>query len=107
MKIFINWIKQIFRINRYKLRYTSEIPENLRKMTLYIEHNSKTKERFYAYLKCPCGCEDILTLNLMNDVSPVWELIAEKRQFSIKPSIWRKGACKSHFWIRNNNIKWV
>lgn len=89
------------------MKFVPEIPNDLRKMTVYVEHNSKTKENYYAYLRCPCGCKDVLTLNLMDDVSPVWTIIEKNPDFSIKPSIWRKGSCKSHFWIKSNKIIWT
>ena len=50
-----------------------------------------------AYLKCPCGCGDVLTLNLIPDTHPGWTISGN----SIKPSINRIIGCRSHFTITN------
>jgi len=107
MKKIINWFKNLFGIGNYKLLFVQELPQNLNKMTVYVEGNIKTHEKYYANFICPCGCGDILTLNLIDDVSPVWRIMEDHRKFSIHPSIWRKGICKSHFWIKQNKVRWV
>ena len=107
MKMFIRWFKDFFGFYRYKLRFTHEIPKNLQEYRVYIERCSTTKENYYAHFKCPCGCGDALTLNLIADVSPVWKITGSLNSFSVYPSIWRKTACKSHFWIKDRRVKWV
>lgn len=57
---------------------------------------------------CPCGCGELIELNLMSDVRPRWKL--EKRWDSVPslhPSVWRKVGCRSHFWVREGHIKWA
>lgn len=57
---------------------------------------------------CPCGCGELIELNLMPEVKPRWRI--EQRWDSvpsIHPSVWRKVGCRSHFWLREGEIKWV
>ena len=107
MRIFIRWLINLFRQSGYRLKFVDEIPEKISDKCVFVECNSGKDENYYAYFSCPCGCGDILTLNLIPDVSPVWRVDGDKGDFSIYPSVWRTNGCKSHFWIRNNNVRWV
>jgi hypothetical protein len=58
-------------------------------------------------LKCPCGCGDIIALNLMASHYPRWFVeIHEDGTLTANPSVDAK-ICGSHFWICRNRIKWV
>ena len=50
-----------------------------------------------AELRCPCGCGDLITLNIYPYLKPTWKVTRN----SITPSINRKVGCKSHFTITN------
>lgn len=58
-------------------------------------------------MRCPCGCGDIIHMNLLPDARPSWRLI---RHFdgtvSLHPSIWRQKGCRSHFFVRRSRVKW-
>jgi len=57
---------------------------------------------------CPCGCGEGVHLSLHRDGHPRWELDEhEDGTVSIWPSIWRIEGCRSHFWIRNGNVRWA
>ncbi|MEW8394244.1 MAG: DUF6527 family protein [Candidatus Thiodiazotropha sp.] len=57
--------------------------------------------------KCPCGCGESITLNLIGQ-RPRWSAeIDSSERMTVHPSIWRTGSCKSHFWIRNGRIHWA
>lgn len=61
----------------------------------------------WAYIKCPCGCEDVLTLSLMKNHKPNWNLRVDKlNRPTLNPSVWKKDGCKSHFWIRKGKLEW-
>lgn len=58
-----------------------------------------------AQLKCPCGCNDIIYLNLIPDENPQrteprWKIVGN----TITPSINRTIGCRSHFQIINGIV---
>ncbi len=103
----------LFRLNKkssdeyYKLMIVSELPEIPDDKVVYIEGSEKLNNYWYAFLKCPCGCNENIMLNLMNDAKPCWSISIKKGNFSISPSVWRTVNCKSHFWLRNGKIVWA
>src|SRR5581483_3166976 len=67
-------------------------------------------EGFQKWLRffCPCGCGDLLGLNLMEGFRPRWKIrIDAKRRVSVWPSIRRLGGCKSHFFVTQNEIRYI
>lgn len=61
----------------------------------------------WAYLNCPCGCNEILNLSLMKSHDPHWTIkIDSLARPTLYPSIWKNDGCKSHFWIKNGKISW-
>jgi hypothetical protein len=109
VKQLFKWILGFFKKeNKYfKLKIVSELPVNPIGHTLYLEGSFKEKDYWYALLKCPCGCGDIIMLNLMTDTKPCWEVNFNNKKPSVYPSIWRTKNCKSHFWIRNGEVVWA
>ncbi|WP_405330779.1 DUF6527 family protein [Leeuwenhoekiella sp. LLG6367-2.1] len=84
-----------------------EFPENFIPYTLYIEGNILKKDFYYLGMLCPCGCNEKLVLNLINDVRPVWRISYDNlNKISVYPSINRQVNCKSHFWIRSGRLRW-
>jgi len=74
--------------------------------TLYIE-NRGGKNR-WIYLKCPCGCGDIISVNLMISAHPHWILSTNKSgNLDLSPSLNKITGCKSHFFIRDSQIVWA
>jgi hypothetical protein len=56
---------------------------------------------------CPCGCGEVLALNLMVSHSPRWKVeLHPDGTLSASPSV-DATACGAHFWIRRNAVKWV
>lgn len=113
LKKLISWFFSLFKFSKtvkkegYSIVFVPELPKTLDSKTLYVEGNEKNKDYWYAKMKCPCGCNDDIMLNLMDDVSPMWQISYSEIDFSITPSIWRTVKCKSHFWITNSNIIWA
>ena len=55
-------------------------------------------------LRCPCGCGELLPINLDDRAGPAWRLYHEERGVSLYPSVWRESGCESHFIIWRDNI---
>jgi hypothetical protein len=113
LKKLFNWFLNFFKFkkenvqNQYNLVFVSELPEIANDKVLYVEGNEKLDDYWYAMLKCPCGCQENIVLNLIDDVTPCWKVTINNRSFSISPSIWRTKNCKSHFWLRKGKIVWA
>lgn len=59
-------------------------------------------------MRCPCGCGQIIELMTIREAKPRWDLSVDgKGRPSLKPSIWLKKGCCSHFWIINGKVLWV
>ncbi len=60
-----------------------------------------------AAMRCPCGCGDDLELMLLSEVKPNWSLETKNGDApTLRPSVWRKSGCGSHFWLRKGHIHW-
>lgn len=54
----------------------------------------------WLIMMCPCGCNEIIPINLDERSGPAWELYSDETNgLSVFPSIWRDTGCKSHFVI--------
>ena len=63
-------------------------------------------KRKWAYLTCPCGCSELLALNLMQSHSPRWQIsVQTERSFSLEPSV-HSMECGAHFWLRDGQVIW-
>lgn len=61
----------------------------------------------WAYLRCPCGCNDFIMLSLSNKTRPSWSVTKDFfNRPTIYPSIRQTSGCMSHFWIRKGKIEW-
>lgn len=67
-------------------------------------------EKDYEWLvafKCPCGREDLIQLNLLEDGRHVWRIVRrDPRKISLIPSVDRKIGCGSHFTVINGQVVW-
>lgn len=55
---------------------------------------------------CPCGCRQLVALNLMRSHSPRWTMsIDSADRVTVHPSI-DSTTCGAHFFIRSNRIEW-
>lgn len=59
-----------------------------------------------AYFACPCGCRDIVVLNLDPGTGPAWILFDEGDGVSIIPSVVRESGCRSHFILWKGGVLW-
>lgn len=80
--------------------FVEYIPDNLNDNTIYVSIKFAT-----AAHKCCCGCGN----EVFTPLSPTdWKLIFNGKTISLDPSIgnWNFD-CKSHYWIRHNNVMWA
>jgi hypothetical protein len=57
---------------------------------------------------CPCGCGEIVSVNLMPGNEKAWTLdYKPKRGLSLWPSVWLTSGCHSHFILRNNKARLI
>ncbi len=60
----------------------------------------------WLLLKCPCGCNDVIPINLDRRAGKSWRLYGGKdKRISLFPSVWRDTGCLSHFIVRNGQIE--
>lgn len=113
LKKLYNWLICLFGFKKskrqtlYSFIIVSELPERIEKNVIYLEGDEGLNDFWYALLKCPCGCNEKIMLNLMDDANPYWKTEIINSKVSVIPSIWRKVNCKSHFWVTNNKVIWV
>jgi hypothetical protein len=92
----------------FKIVFVDIQPErdNVLRKRIYIIRNYGLSK--WVVMKCPCGCDEILTLSLMKNFKPNWKIkIDKKKRITISPSIWKQDGCKSHFFIINGRLKWT
>ena len=59
----------------------------------------------WVLLKCPCGCDDEIPLNLDLRAGKAWRIYGvSDEQLTLFPSVWRDTGCLSHFFIRSGHI---
>ena len=102
MKWFANLIRKIIEkwrdwfVPPYQTMYVEDLPEKLKRKTIYIIRDERFIE--HASLLCPCGCGALLHMNLIPDERPCWFVTSHKNgAVSLKPSVWRQKGCRSHF----------
>lgn len=86
-------------IKKLKHEFVEYIPNNLDDGVIYISIPFAT-----AAHKCCCGCG----MEVVTPISPTdWQLTFNGEAISLYPSIgnWSFD-CKSHYWIRENAVKW-
>lgn len=83
----------------------SELPEDLTDDFIYTV--GENGFLWFVALKCPCGCGDIIHLNLLPEAKPCWKVeIHSDGTVSLKPSVWSLKGCKSHYFVKNGEIDW-
>lgn len=91
---------------KFIVENAEDVPASIFDNTIFIIQDGNEPE--LLAFKCPCGCNENILLNLLKDAKPQWKFkINKKGTIDIKPSIWRKIGCKSHFFIKNGIIEWA
>ena len=83
-----------------KHEFVEFIPDKLENGIVYVSMPYAT-----VVHKCCCGCGT----EVVAPLSPTdWKLIFDGETVSLDPSIGNWSfACKSHYWIRRNKVKWA
>ena len=80
--------------------FVTFIPDQLKQGKLYI---SKLFGTAIHLCCCGCGIETITPLK-----EGFWQLSANGELVSLHPSIGNQDfECQSHYWIKNNQVRWV
>ena len=59
----------------------------------------------WLLLKCPCGCDDEIPINLDRRAGKSWRIYGGRDdRLTLFPSVWRDTGCLSHFIIWNGQI---
>lgn len=59
-----------------------------------------------AVFSCPCGCGEVISINLDPRSGRAWRLYERAQVASLLPSVWLTGGCRSHFFIWKNEVWW-
>jgi Family of unknown function (DUF6527) len=83
-----------------KHEFVEFIPDEMEQGTIYISIRFAT-----ASHPCLCGCGN----KVVTPIRPTdWTLIFNGKTISLNPSIGNWSfPCQSHYWIRNNRVKWA
>jgi hypothetical protein len=114
-----NWLSRIIRWFRALLdkirdhreilgvKFVEEIDKDRLKTSLLYVESRGGKDR-WLHLRCPCGCGDVISLNLMTSNRPFWSLTRHTDgTLSVMPSVDKTSGCRSHFFIRQSRIAWA
>ena len=89
----------------FRVFFVDEFPDSIRSRAVYVA--GENGHPWAASMLCPCGCGDMIQLNLLPQVRPCWKVTThEDGTVTMAPSIWRQEGCKSHFFVRRGRIDW-
>jgi hypothetical protein len=93
------------RPQRFAYARVDDFPDLLKPSTLYVA--GEGAHLWAAAMRCPCGCGDVIELNLLKKVRPRWSVQEHTDgSVSLMPSVWRRKGCRSHFFVRHGRIDW-
>lgn len=107
LRSILGWVQRLFtgRSRPFRTVFRKEIPDCLEKNVIYI--CGEGGHLWFAAMRCPCGCGETLQMSLHKEGRPRWELIRHSDgTVSLRPSIWRKRGCGSHFFFERGRVKW-
>jgi len=89
----------------YLFSSVDEFPEEVQENMLY--HIGEGEFKWLLVFRCPCGCKDIIQLNLLKEAKPRWRVkFHDYGDVSVYPSVNRQINCRSHFNITKNSVRW-
>jgi hypothetical protein len=100
----VNRVRGFFS-SKYNLRLVEDEPETIMPKTIYVIGDEEFQA--IAVMLCPCGCNSKIHLNLLPGNKPTWSVSTKKGSPTLKPSVWRKVGCESHFFLREGRIIWA
>lgn len=82
-----------------------EFPDKLDQAKVYLA--GEGDNLWAAAMICPCGCGDVIELNLLQQARPCWSVQEHADgTLTLAPSVWRQKGCRSHFLLRHGRIDW-
>ncbi|MBK8945436.1 MAG: hypothetical protein IPM32_09225 [Ignavibacteriae bacterium] len=98
------WFIKLFK-KKYSYNICDDFQENVSKNTICLIGYESNFD--FLEMKCPCGCNELIKLSLVEFDKPHWKVKFFNDRISVSPSIWRNKGCKSHFFVKNSKIIWV
>lgn len=100
------WAKRWFFQPYRTMVVETVLPARLQRRTVYIVREDGFDEQ--VALLCPCGCRQVLQMNLLPDERPCWRVMCNADgTVTLYPSVWRTKGCGSHFWLWKGRIRWT
>jgi hypothetical protein len=104
------WAKYAFRFqdSDYYYKYSIARPtvDQLKDKEIIIVSYEKFKK--WAFLRCPCGCNETILISLMPNQLPNWKATIDKyNRITLSPSIRKNDGCRSHFFVKKGKIIWA
>lgn len=106
-RILWGWVAGLFRRRPrpWSTAAADDVPEAPRPETLYLV--GEEQYLWSAAFLCPCGCGELVQLNLLPEARPRWAVERHADgTVTLSPSVWRVRGCKSHFFLRRGRIEW-
>ena len=90
----------------YRVEVVEDLPARLRGDVLYVV--AEGGHPLHASMACPRGrCSTVLNMNLAPDETPRWSIgVSAKGAPTLAPSVWRRGDCGCHFFLRQGELEW-
>ncbi len=62
----------------------------------------------WLHIDCPCGCGDLVSLNLLEGQRPRWWLAwGRDGTLSVTPAVWKGWGCGTCFSIETGEVSWA
>jgi hypothetical protein len=85
--------------------HVEDLPDALSPGSVYLA--GEGENLWAAAMLCPCGCGEVIELNLLPQVRPRWAVDEHvDGKLTLTPSVWRQKGCRSHFILRDGRIIW-
>lgn len=89
----------------YRAMRVEDFPDALSPGRVYLA--GEGDNLWAATMRCPCGCGDVIELNLLPQVRPCWAVDEHAdTTLTLTPSVWRQKGCRSHFILKGGRIVW-
>lgn len=89
----------------YVAQLEQDYPDLVAEGRLYLIQDG-TGQVWLAILRCPCGCGSDIQLAMSASARPRWQFKGLLGAPTLVPSVWRKGGCRSHFFLRAGMVLW-
>lgn len=108
MRAVLQWfsnLRDVFTLPPHfdRVQTVADWPDAWRPATVYVQ--GECGQEWFAAFVCPCGCGDVVYLNLLPHSRPPWELTRSGRGYpTLSPSVARKVKCGAHFLVTEGRM---